>query len=55
MKTDRTILKNKPDIIIYGNEKKNVYINRCCNFRDRNVIKREAEAILKYEDLTTEI
>ena len=30
-------------------------VNRRCNVRDRNVIKKEAEKILKYKDLTTEI
>jgi hypothetical protein len=33
----------------------NVYVNRCCKFGDRNVIKKEAEKILKYKDLTIEI
>jgi len=28
--------------------------NRCRNFRRQNVIKKEAENILKYKDLTTE-
>jgi hypothetical protein len=32
-----------------------MYVNRCCNFGGRNVIKTEAKEILKYEDLTTEI
>ena len=32
-----------------------MYVNRRCNLRDRNVIKKEAEKILKYEDLTIEI
>jgi hypothetical protein len=35
-----------------------MYVNRCYNFRrqgDRNVIKKEAEKIIKYKDLTTEI
>jgi hypothetical protein len=40
VQTDRTIPNNKPDIIIP---------------RDRNVIKKEAEKILKYKDLTIEI
>jgi hypothetical protein len=30
-----------------------MYVYRCCNFR-RHVIKREAEKILKYKDITTE-
>ena len=32
-----------------------MYVNRCCDLRDRNVIKMEAEKILKYKDLTIEI
>jgi hypothetical protein len=32
-----------------------MYVNRCCNPRDRNVIKKEAEKILKYKYLTIEI
>jgi len=32
-----------------------MHVNRCCNFGDRNVIKIEAEKILKYKDLTIEI
>ena len=33
VKTDRTIPKSKHDIIIRDNEKRNMYVNRCCNFR----------------------
>ena len=54
MQTDRAISNNKPNIIICGN-KRNVHVNRSCNFRDRNVIRKEAEKILKYEDFTIEI
>jgi len=33
-----------------------MYVNRRCNLRrERNVIKKEAEKILKYKDLTLEI
>ena len=32
-----------------------MYVNRRCNLRDRNVIKKEAEKILKYKVLTIEI
>jgi hypothetical protein len=32
-----------------------MYVNRCCNFGNINVIKKEAEKILKYKDLTIEI
>jgi len=33
VRTDRTIPNNKPDIIIGDNEKRNMYIKICCNFR----------------------
>jgi len=33
----------------------NLYVNRCCKFGDRNVIKKEAKKILKHKDLTIEI
>jgi len=55
VQTDRTIPNNKPDIVIHDNEK------GTCTFIDvalsegRNVIKKEAEKILKYKDLTIEI
>jgi len=32
-----------------------MYVNRCCNFRGQKCDKKEAEKILKYYDLTTEI
>jgi hypothetical protein len=32
-----------------------MYVNRCCNSRDRNVTEKEAEKILNYKDLTIEI
>jgi len=32
-----------------------MYVNRDCNVRRQNVIKKEAEKILKYKDLTIEI
>ena len=32
-----------------------MYVNRFVNSGDRNVIKKEAEKILKYKDVTTEI
>jgi hypothetical protein len=31
-----------------------MHVNRCCNFRDRNLIIKETEKILKYKDLTIE-
>ena len=32
-----------------------MYVNRCCDLRRQKVIKKEAEKILKYKDLTVEI
>ena len=51
VQTDRTIHNNKPDIITRDNEKGTCMLIDV----DRNVIKKEAEKILKYKDLTTEI
>ena len=56
IQTDRTILNNKPDIIIRDNEKKKTCMSiEAANSGDRNVIKKEAEKILKYKDLKIEI
>jgi len=55
VQTDRTILNNKSDIIIRENEKGTCMLRDVAIPRDRNVIKKEAEKILKYEDLTIEI
>jgi len=32
-----------------------MYVNRRCNLRDRTVVKKEAEKILKYKEITIEI
>jgi len=53
--TDRTIPNNKPDIIISDNEKGTCMLIDVAISGDRNVIKKEAEKILKYKDLTIEI
>ena len=53
--TDRTIPNNKPDIIIRDNEKGTCMLIDVAISGDRNVIKKEAEMILKYKDLTIEI
>jgi hypothetical protein len=53
--TDRTIPNNKPDIIIRDNEKGTCISIDVAISGDRNVIKKEAKKILKYEDLTIEI
>ena len=55
VRTDRTIPNNKPDIIIRDNEKRTCILIAVAIPGDRNVIKREAENILKYKDLTIQI
>jgi len=55
IQTDRTIPNNKPDIIIRGNEKGTCMSIDVAISGDRNAIKKEAEKILKYKDLTIEI
>ena len=55
VQTDRTIPNNKPDIIIQNNEKGTCMLIDVTISGDRNVIKKEAEKILKYKDLTIEI
>jgi hypothetical protein len=52
VQTDRTIPDNKPDIIIRDNEKRTCMLIDVEISGDRNVIKKEAETILKYKDLT---
>ena len=55
VQTDRTICSNKPDIIIRDNEKGTYMLIDVAISGDRNVIKKEAEKILKYKDLTIQI
>ena len=55
VQTDRTIPNNKPDIIIRDNEKGTCMLIDVAISGNRNVIKKEAEKILKYKDLTIEI
>jgi hypothetical protein len=55
VQTDRTIPKNKPDIIIRDNEKGTCMLNDVAISGDRNVTEKETENILKYKDLTIEI
>jgi hypothetical protein len=50
--THRTIHNNKPDIIIRDNEKGTCVITDVAILGDRKVIKKEAENIVKYKDLT---
>ena len=55
IQTDRTIPNNKPDIIIRDNGKGTCVLIDVAISGDRNVIKKEADKILKYIDLTIEI
>ena len=55
VQTDRTITNNKPDIIISDNEKGKCMLIDVAISGDRNVIKKEAEKIVKYKYLTIEI
>jgi hypothetical protein len=50
--TDRTILDNKPGIILSGKEKGTCMLLLVAVSGDRNVIKKEAEKILIHKDLT---
>ena len=52
VQTDRTIPNNKPEIIIHDNEKGTCMLIDVAISGDRNMIKKEAEKILKYKDLT---
>ena len=49
------IPNNKPDIIIRDNEKRTCILIDIAISGNSNVIKKEAEKILKYKDLTIEI
>jgi len=55
LQTDSTVPINKPDIIIRDNEKGTCRLIDAAISGDRNVIKKEADKILKYKDLTIEI
>jgi hypothetical protein len=55
VQTYRTIPNNKPDNIIWDNEKGTCLLIDVAIPGDRNVIKKEAEKILKYKDLIIEI
>ena len=55
VRTDRTTSNNKPVIIIRDNEKGTCMLIDVAISGDRNVVKKEAEKILKCKDLTTEI
>jgi hypothetical protein len=55
VQTDRNIPNNKLDIIIWDNGKRTCMLIDVAVPGDRNVIKKEAENILKYKDLIIEI
>jgi hypothetical protein len=55
VQADRTVPNNKPDIINRDNEKGTCILIDVAIPGDRNVIKKEAEKILKYKDLIIEI
>ena len=54
IRTDRTIPNNKPDIIIRDNEEGTCMLIEVAIPGYRNVIKKEADNILKYKNLTIE-
>jgi hypothetical protein len=53
--TERTLPNIKPGIIIHDNENRTCMLIDVAISGDRNVIKKEAEKIQKYKDLTIEI
>jgi hypothetical protein len=55
VQSNRTIPSNKLDIIICDNEKGSCLSIDIAISGDRSMIKKEAEEILKYKNLTTEI
>ena len=55
VQSDRNISDNKPENVIRDNEKGTCMLIDVASLEDRNVITREAEKVLNYEDLTIEI
>jgi hypothetical protein len=55
VQTDRTIPNSKPDITIWDNEKGTCMLIDVSIPGDRNVVKKEAEKIIKCKDLIIEI
>jgi hypothetical protein len=55
VQTNRTILNNKPDIIIWDNGKGTCMIIDIAIPGDRNVITKQGEKLLKCKDLIIEI
>jgi hypothetical protein len=54
VKTDRTILNRKPNIIIHDNEKGTCLLTEIVILGNRNVIRKETKKVLTYEFLTVE-
>ena len=55
VRTDRTVPNNKLDIIVSDNKQGKYVLIDAAIRGDRNVVKKEAENILTYKDLITEI
>jgi len=55
VQTDRTVPNSKPDSIVCGNERGTRVLIDGAIGGGRNVIKREAEKILKYRDRTVSV
>jgi len=55
VRSNRIVPNNKPDIIIHDNKEETFMLIDVAIPGERNVIKKEAERILKHEDLITEI
>jgi hypothetical protein len=55
VQTERTILNCKLDVIIHDHEKGTYMLIDATISGDRNVIKKEAEKILKYKYVTIEV
>ena len=55
VRTDRTIPNNKPDITFRDNKNGTCMLIDDVISGDRNVIQQEAENILKYEKLTSDM
>jgi hypothetical protein len=55
VQSDGTIPNNKPDIVIRDNEKRTCMVIDVAILGDKNVIQKEVQKILKYQDLTIEI
>jgi len=55
VQTEKIVSNNKPDIIIRDNKQRTCMSTDVAISADRNVIKKEAENILKYKDIIIEI